>query len=277
METHTQSVSTHYDHDGIAQRILSALVDSGKPAGTIGIDDLAPADEVHTRGREATVELSEVAHIDASMSLVDVGSGIGGPARYLAHRYGCQVTGVDLTQGFCDAATALTAAVGLSHRVRFHCASALEMPFEDASFDMAWTVQMQMNIADKSALYAEISRALRPGGLLVFQDIVRGTAGALHLPVPWASKAEHSHLVAPEDLREIIVDAGFEATVWRDMTSAHKEWTRKLVARKAPPAPGPVGIHMVLGDDAFEKRRNSGRCLMEDRIGFVQGVFTKRQ
>ena len=275
METHTQSISAHYNQEGIAPRILAALAEAGKPSGSIGIDDLAPADEVHTRGREATVELSELAHIDAGMSLVDIGSGVGGPARYLAHRYGCQVTGVDLTQGFCDAASALTAAVGLSHRVRFRCASALDMPFEAGCFDIAWTVQMQMNIADKSALYTEIARVLKPSGVLVFQDIVQGPGGALHLPVPWASKPAHSYLMTPEELRAIITASGFETTVWRDMTAAHKEWTRKLAARKAPPVPGPVGIHMVLGDDAFEKRRNSARCLMEDRIGFVQGVFKK--
>jgi len=276
MEDHTRSVADHYHADDIAETILGALEDAGRPRTAITIDDLAPADEVHTRGREATVELAGLTSFSSDLRVVDVGCGVGGPARYLASTFGCHVTGIDLTPGFVDAAARLTHAVGLSDKVSFHCGSALQMPFEDAAFDLAWTVQMQMNIADKPRLYAEIARVLEPGGRFVFQDIVSGDGGDLLLPVPWASDASHSHLAAPQTLRQTILDAGFTEILWRDVSEPHREWTRAQAARPAATTSPPVAIHMVLGPGATEKRRNSSRCLMQHRIGFVQGVFEKR-
>ena len=275
MESHTGAVAGHYHGEGIAEALLDALEASGVPRSRVGIDDLAPADEVHTRGREATEELAALTDFTPDLRVVDVGCGVGGPARYLAATFGCRVTGIDLTPGFVDAAEKLARATGLAGRVAFHCASALDMPFEDGAFDLAWTVQMQMNIADKARLYAEIARVLVPGGRLVFQDIVSGDGGPIHLPVPWASEHSHSHLVGPEALRGHIEAAGFEAVLFRDVSEAHRAWTRAQAERPKPASPPPVGIHMVLGPDALEKRRNSSRCLMEHRIGFVQGVFRR--
>ena len=278
LEAHTESVSNHYHSDDIATTLLDALACAGKSPANLTIDDLAPADEIHTRGREATVELAQWAGLPSGLDIVDVGSGIGGPARFLASHYNARVTGIDLTPGFCHAATRLTQALGLDGQVRFHCASALNMPLDDGAFDLAWTIQMQMNIADKPALYKEIHRVLKRGGRFVFQDIALGPRGELHLPVPWASAPEHSHLLYPEDLRRVIADAGFEEVSWRDVSEAHRDWTSRQAAARAdgqPPSRPPVGIHMVLGPDAFQKRKNAGRCLMEHRIGFVQGVFRK--
>jgi len=279
MEQHTRSVTAHYDSDDITQGILDALRQAGKDLDHLTIDDLAPLDEVHTRGREATVEIAGLTEITSGLNVVDVGSGVGGPARYLATEFGCRVTGIDLTPAFCAAATRLTELVGLSDRVTFENGSALEMPFEDGAFDLALTMQMQMNIADKPALYREIHRVLKPGGRLVFQDIVATPGGDIIIPVPWASAPEHSHLALPEELRAIIADAGFEEVLWRDATGAHKTWMRAQAARAAtrPPrdAPPVLGIHLVLGPGADEKRANAGRCLMEDRTDYVQGVFRK--
>ena len=275
MEDHTGSVANHYTQEDIAGAILRGVQSTGKALHEITIDDLAPADEVHTRGREATAELANLATFSAALRVLDVGSGIGGPARYLASTYGCRVIGVDLTPSFCRAAEELTQVVGLAEKVSFECTSALDMPFPDNAFDVAWTVQMQMNIADKPRLYREIARVLKPGGTLVFQDIVKGEGGDLFYPVPWASEAAHSHLAPAASLHAAITSAGFEQKIWRDMTSVHKAWTQAQGNKPKPDAPPAVGIHQVLGPNAFEKRRNSSRCLMQDSIGFVQGVFRK--
>ena len=281
MEKHTESVSSHYDGSDIAGRIVAALGQAGVKPNEISPKHLAPADEVHTRGQEATEELATLTEFTPGLEVVDVGCGIGGPARYLASEFGCRVTGVDLTPGFCAAARELTEVTGLADQVDIHCASALEMPFPDARFDLAWTVQMQMNIQDKSALYREINRVLKPGGRLVFQDIVQGPAEGLHLPVPWASDPSHSYLALPDVLRQTICAAGFDEVVWRDVTDRHKAWVKRQAEKAAArpegsPAPTPpVGIHLVLGPDAAHKRANTSRCRMEDRIGFVQGVFRK--
>ncbi len=275
MEQHTQSVAAHYGRRGIAAGILDALKRAGKDLDRLTVDDLAPADEFHTRGREATVELASLAAVAPDMHVVDVGSGVGGPARYLAATFGCRVTGIDLTPAFGEAATVLTERLGLADRVGFETGSALDMPFADASFELAWTMQMQMNIADKPRLYAEIHRVLKPGGRLVFQDIVKGPGGEIHTPVPWASDPGLSFLVPPEDLRRTIAGAGFTEVVWRDTSEANRDWLR----RQAKPPEGSdepiLGIHLVIGPDARQKRANSSRSLMENRTGYVQGVYEK--
>lgn len=274
METHTKNVAGHYGSEDIRGRVRDAIQSSGLDPSRITIDDLAQMDEVHTRGREATAEVAGLTEFVPDMHVVDVGCGVGGPARFLASHYGCRVTGIDLTAAFIDTAEYLTELTGLTDRVTFECASALDMPFEAASFDLAWTVQMQMNIADKAALYDEIHRVLKPGGRLVFQDIVKGPDGEITLPVPWASAYDHSHLVPPDVLREHILDAGFEELIWRDTTEAQKAWSRAQADK--PPGEKPLlGIDLVLGPDAKTKRINSGRSLMAGAIGFVQGVFEK--
>ncbi|MGI9383922.1 MAG: methyltransferase domain-containing protein [Methyloligellaceae bacterium] len=275
MEEHTQAVAGHYDQDDIAGAIQAALVREGKDLAALTIDDLAPTDEVHTRGRQATVEIASLTEFSADMEVVDVGSGVGGPARYLAQTFGCRVSGIDLTPAFSAAANALTELVGLTERVRFETGSALEMPFADNRFDRAWTVQMQMNIADKPRLYGEIHRVLKPGGRLVFQDIVDGPGGDLILPVPWASEAGHSHLVPPDELRAAVLGAGFTEVLWRNISEAQRDWTRRQREKPKTGTPSELDIHLVLGPDTKLKRANSSRCLMEDRIGFVQGVFEK--
>lgn len=274
METHTKSVAGHYGGEDIRNRIRTAIEAAGLDPAKITIDDLAQMDEVHTRGREATAEIASLTEFTPDLHVIDVGCGVGGPARFLASQFGCRVTGVDLTAAFIDAANYLTDLTGLTNQVSFECASALDMPFEPASFDLAWTVQMQMNIADKTALYGEIHRVLKPGGRLVFQDIVKGPDAEIILPVPWASEQQHSHLVPPDDLRKHILDAGFKEVVWRDTTDAQKAWSRAQAEK--PPGEKPLlGIDLVLGPDAKTKRINSGRSLMAGAIGFVQGVFEK--
>ena len=274
LEPHTGALAAHYHRDGLYESILDALRDDGKDLAGLCIDDLQMVDEVHTRGRETSVEVAGLTPIGESDRVLDVGCGLGGPARYLASRFGCRVTGVDLTAAFVDAGNRLSALLGLHERVALHLGNALAMPFADASFDLAWTIQMQMGIADKARLYREIRRLLVPGGRLVFQDIVQGPVPGLLVPTPWAGEQAHSFLVSPEQLRASIVAAGFEEVLWRDTTGSMQAWQTR--AGEAPRVPGPraaLGIHLVLGPDAGEKRRNSQRNLEAGHIGFVQGVF----
>jgi ubiquinone/menaquinone biosynthesis C-methylase UbiE len=119
--------------------------------------------------------------------IIDIGGGIGGPARWIAFHFGCHVTSLDLTPEFCRAAEELNHATGLSHRVRIVEGSATDLAFPDGVFDRAYSENVAMNIADKPRLYAEAFRVLRPAGVLAFSNYCAGPRGRPRYPVPWAA------------------------------------------------------------------------------------------
>ena len=151
--------------------------------------------------------MADSLEVAATDHLLDVGSGIGGPARYFARRYGCRVTGIDLTAEFCDVARALTRSVGLDGKVDFECGNALAMPFAKGTFDGAYSMNVSMNIADRAGLYREMHRVLKPGGWLMLSELAKGTGGDLDYPTPWAASADASFLSTPENTQRGLVDA----------------------------------------------------------------------
>jgi SAM-dependent methyltransferase len=198
VRTYDRSVGEHYARGALLARTLEALRAAGKRADTLATRDLAPIDQLHARGREATLELARLAGIEAGMRVLDVGGGLGGPARTLASEFGCAVEVLDLTEEFCRAGAAFTTRTGLSDLVSFRHGSALEMPYPDASFDAAWTQHSSMSIADKGRLYGEIHRVLRPDGRLALHEILAGPVSPIYLPVPWARRPELNHLCPPD-------------------------------------------------------------------------------
>jgi len=277
MQPSDSDIQRHYSQGGLLERILAALREAGKDIEALNVEDLAPVDEFHTRGRSATRELAELAGLEPGTRVLDVGSGLGGPARFLAASYGCDVTGIDLQPEFCAVANELSRRSGMAEHTRFQQANALELPFPDGAFDAAWTIQMQMNIADKARFYAEIARVLRPGGRFAFQDICDGNGEPLYYPVPWAAQPEHSHLIAPEPLRALLGRVGLREVHWRDITAETIAWRKAQVAKMAQGrgAVAPLGIHLVLGEQAKDKMANSARNVEEGRITSVVGVFEK--
>ena len=191
------AVAQHYGRGGLLDRILAALIKAGKDPDHLTTDDLAPLDEFHSRRRKATEELARMLAPVASDRILDVGSGLGGPARYLAATYGCRVSGIDLTPEFVSTAAELTRRAGLTERVDFRVGSALAVPFPDASFDTAWSQNVAMNIADRAGWYAELHRVLKPGGRLANQDVAQDDGGPISFPVMCAERPEISFLLAP--------------------------------------------------------------------------------
>lgn len=279
-ESHEEMLR-HYEPGGLLPRIVAGLQALGKDLDSVTHEDLAPADEFHSAGRSATRALVELAKIPPGSRVLDVGSGLGGPARYLAATLGCDVTGIDLSPEFCGVANALSRMTRLSDRTRFQAGDALELPFAASSFDVVWTIQMQMNIRDKRRLYSGIARVLRPGGLFVCQEICAGNGEPIELPVPWASRPNQSHLADAESLRGLIRGAGLLERTWRDITAeivaARKAQQAKAQASGASgsSAPPPLGMHLVLGEQAAVKMSNSGRNTDAGRTVFIQGVFDK--
>jgi ubiquinone/menaquinone biosynthesis C-methylase UbiE len=272
MET-TAAVAGHYGKERLLETIVDALRATGKDPDRLAVEDLATFDHFHLRGRDATLDLLHLAGLRAGERVLDVGGGIGGPARTLAEA-GCSVTVVDLTEEFCRTGAGLTDRVRLTDRVTFRHASALDMPFEDAAFDAAWTQHSSMNIEDKEGLYAEIARVVRRGGKLAMHEIMAGPEGPPHFPVPWASRPAISFLRAPDAVRRLIAASGFRERVWRDGSTAALAWLGERLAA-TPPSPPPLGLHLLLGSTAREMLRNVARSLEERRIAVVEAVFDR--
>ena len=270
-------VSRHYAREGLIGRILAALTEAGKDVERLTIDDLAPVDEFHFRRRLATEELARHLGPSAADRVIDIGSGLGGPSRYLAATYGCRVSGVDLTADFVATAVELTRLVGLAERVDFRQGSALELPFPDASFDLAWTQNVAMNIEDRQRFYAEMHRVLKPGGRLAMQDVALGPGGEPHYPVNWADTPAISFLHTPEETQAMLEAAGFSVLVWEDNSAKAIAETEAERARAATRKGGPpvLGVHLVVGEGFREKMRNSQRNMAENRTRLINAVLRR--
>ena len=271
-----QIVNNHYGFGGIMEKIETGLNLAGKEVGSLTVDDLAPIDEFHTRGRESTLEVAELAKIKTSDEVLDVGCGLGGTARHLADQYGCKVVGIDLTEEYVEVGKKLTNLVGLSNRVELSQASALEIPYENESFDIVWTEHVQMNIADKSRFYSEISRVLKPSGRFLFHDIFRGLGESPFYPAPWAEDESISSLATETEVRSVMEQIGLEVEQWIAKVQESIEFFKRVSAKIEADGSPPIGIHLLMGGNAKDKLQNYVRNLSEDRVSVALGMACKK-
>ena len=271
-----EMVDKQYGIGGLLQKIETGLKLAGKDLDFLKVDDLMPVDEFHTRGRKATREMADMVNLYTTARVLDVGCGLGGTARHLAEEYQCSVIGVDLTEEYVTAGTRLTELVGLSERVELRHASALDLPFEDDRFDIVWTQHVQMNIADKNRFFSEIARVLKPGGCFLFHDVFRDRGDAPIYPVPWADDESMSVLVTQTEARKIVEDVGLVIEIWDDKIQESVEFFKRVLARIEANGLPPLGIHLLLGDNAEDKLRNYAHNLSENRVSVVVGMARKK-
>ena len=274
MSDSSDRISQHYGSAGLADRILSALKRAGKDVNALTIEDLAPLDQFHTRGLAATRELIAIAGVKPGWRVLDVGSGLGGPARVLASEKKCHVTGVDITKEFCEVAAQLSRLTALEHVTEFRHSDATALPFENGQFDLVLTMQIQMNIRDKRRFYGEIFRVLKESGRFVFQDIMSGPGGDIHLPVPWATRRESSFLISAETLHEMLKQVGFRIETLEDTSEEALAWRRNR-PEAAGLAAAPLGMHVVMGDQYALMQSSQVRNLEERRVTYVRGAASK--
>jgi sarcosine/dimethylglycine N-methyltransferase len=260
-------IGTQYATGLSRQHIEQALIGAGKDPGHLQPADLGVLEDFHTMGRIATGQLAELASITAADHVLDAGSGIGGTARFLAGRYGCRVSAIDLTAEYCEVARWLNELTGLDELISVRQGDVTALPFADATFDVVISQHVQMNVADKPRLYAEARRVLAPGGRLAIWDITAGTPGELSYPLPWADRPELSRLASPDQLRAAIESAGFTVEHWNDLTGQAAELMTAVVSRPA----GPLGLHTFVSDFAA-KATNLTRALSTGRVRAIQGV-----
>ena len=273
MTDYQNSVNQHYGREDLSASILDALTRAGVDIKNLTLDDLAPIEEFHIGGRDATINLAEAADVNQDMLVLDVGCGIGGPARALASMFGCQVTGVDLTEEFCAAADVLTQRTGLADKVTIRQADACNLPFDDASFNLVWMQHVSMNIPDKARLYGESRRVLMENGRLALYEILAGPVSGLHFPVPWARAANISHLATPEQLRKTLEQVGFRQVKLEDVTDESASWFRNVLNRIAEKGPPPLSLATIVGSDFPAMARNVFRNLEEDRLRVVRAIL----
>jgi ubiquinone/menaquinone biosynthesis C-methylase UbiE len=266
-------IAAHYSRSELGQAILEAFEALGRPTAPMDEKDFAAVAELHTRGRAATEELGVALQPKPGERVLDVGSGLGGAACYFAASFGCHVTGIDLSADLCNAARLLAENQGLGQKVDLRRGDAASLPFEAASFDVAYSQHVAMNIADKARLYAEIVRVLKPGRRFGLYDLVQGSDDGPYFPVPWAADSAMSFLVTPEALKTLLVEAGFTIESFEDVTALTRDWsTRRAESIK----PAVSGLRLLHGESAKAMIANVARSLVEGRVLAIRAICCKR-
>lgn len=275
--TMQQSLEDHYASEGIRERLDRALEQAGLGAGPIQWQQLAQLDQFHSRGLEAVKELAAVLEVKAEDTVLDLGSGLGGPARYLAATVGCQVMGVELTEEYVEMAQYLSERTGLADRTRFVQGDAADLKFADQSFDHAWTIHVSMNIADKAGFYAGVHRVLRQGGRFAMYDVLRGEVEPAIYPAPWSPVPELSFLASLAETQQLLAEAGFTEVLIADDSARALEGLTALLSAPPPDPNGPkvVSLPQVIGPQVRPMVMNLTQNLREGRTRVIRALVRK--
>ncbi len=263
----SNEIKMHYASPGLFERIVQGLETIGKSSASLDLDDLAPLDEFHLRGPAATRELIEILDVDENSHVLDVGSGLGGPARRLAKVTGCRVTGIDLSEDYCAVGNTLTSWLDLSERVRLESGDATNLEqFAPSSFDAAWSIHVGMNIEDKGSLYASVAQVLKPGAPFALFDILASGTEEPQYPAPWAATPGQSFLASADEMSAHLERAGFSVLDIRDQTSKALTFVDESIAQTKSGGVPPLGLHLVLGPVFSEIIAGVRRNLSEGRL-----------
>lgn len=274
MEHANKNIEHHYHREGLYETIVERLADAGVDLKHVSREDLSAVDEFHVRGAEVSKELAEETDLRGA-KVLDVGCGIGGPCRMLAEEFGCDVTGIDMSREFIRTAKKLTELAGLGEKIRFLQADALDLPFDDASFDVAWTQHVQMNVSDKSTFYGEIYRVLKPGGTFIYYDIFSDGDGEIDFPVPWADDPSISFLTTVPALESLLKNTGFTKVKTTNQTAKAMGFFQGLFDRLSKGGPPKLGLHLLMGKDARTKLGNILYGLEEGQLVLQSGIYRK--
>ncbi|MFT7594557.1 MAG: ubiquinone/menaquinone biosynthesis C-methylase UbiE [Paracoccaceae bacterium] len=271
-EPDADELAAYYSSGSLLQRITAGLATLGQTP-PLSLETLAPLDEFHIGGRQATVPFLQKLGVGPGDKVLDLGCGLGGPARFAAHSTGAQVTGIDLTEEFVTTGQALTDMAGLTGQVGLVQGSILDLPFPPGGFDAAYMIHVGMNIADKAGIATQVARALKPGGVFGIYDVMRVSEGDLRFPVPWASGPSHSALATPATYRAALEQAGFVLESQTDLTGFAREFfARMAAAPRREGGPPPLGLHLVMDVDGVAKMGNLARNIADGTVAPIEMI-----
>ena len=277
MKSSSSPIQEHYSRDRVFERIMAQLREQGINTDQLTRKVLAGVDEFHVRGAEVSLELAEQIALDNKTKVLDVGCGIGGPARMLADDFGCGVTGIDITEEYIRTAKLLSESVGLYELTEFFQGDATKLPFEDNTFDVVWTQHVQMNIEDKSQMYSEIYRVLKPNGAFIYYDIFSPDHDPILFPVPWAEDPSLSFLITPFELAEQLESLGLALSNIKDQTQTGIIFFANAFHRIEKESPPKIGPHFLMGASAGQKLKNVLMNLTEGKIMLQSGLYRKEE
>jgi ubiquinone/menaquinone biosynthesis C-methylase UbiE len=267
-------IENQYELSGLFEDILKRLKEQGIDLSTVSRSNIAGVDEFHIRGAEVSKEL--VAEFDLrDLKVLDVGCGLGGPCRMLADEFNCQVFGIDISHEFIRTAQKLSKLLSLDGKIEFVRGDALNLPFEDGSFNVVWTQHVQMNIENKLKFYSEINRVLDKNGVFIYYDIFKKDNEDVNYPVPWANNESVSFLQTIANMESILKDLGFTRKQVTDQTFKGIEFFRNLLDKIKISGPPKIGLNVLLGNSTKEKLGNVLSGLAENKIELQSGVYMK--
>ena len=269
------AIASHWAAGDVYAVIVDALAKAGKNLDTLTVEDLSAVDHFHARGLPATVELADALPVKARDHLVDIGCGIGGPARYMAQRFGCRVSGIDITPPYVEAGNKLSALVRLQQQVRIELGDGQLLPYADAQFDGGYSQHVTMSVSDRPQFYAQAFRVLKPGAFFALTEHGLGPVGNPYHPVPWSSDGTGEYLVTPARTRELLQAAGFTDIQMQDTGAKYLAGYRKAIERADSGDVPVLGVHLLLGESAPEKTRNAARNIEERRTHPIQVICRK--
>ena len=269
-------VTSHYTRGDLLTRIQAALGQLGKDPDSVTIGDLGPVDEFHVGGRAATEQFLDRLDIAPNQHVLDVGCGLGGASRCAANRYGCRISGVDLTSEYVTVGNTINQWIGLEEKISLREGDALAMPFERESFDRAYLMHVGMNISDKERLARELYRLVKSGGKVGIYDIMRMNDAELEFPLPWATSSEGSALATPDEYIQVLKSAGFGTITILDRREFALDFFAQARQKlKGSPNPPALGLHLVMGQEAPTKIKNLVGNIARGALAPVELIATK--
>ena len=248
-----------FDTNGLLERIDQALIAGGADPQNPALEKIGQIDEIHIRGPFITAELIPLLNVQPGSRVLDVGSGIGGPARHIAIETGATVLGVDQKAGAVDVARTLTERMGMSGKVSFVYSEIENLDPSHRDFDAAIAIHVGMNIADKSGFYSAIHDRIRPGATLIIYDILAsGNGSPITYPSPWAVDESQSFLSTPDQMTNFLKNAGFSDIVYADDTQASIDFMNGVMKRAQEEGPNPLSLGAVFGPVFREMMQSQG-------------------